>query len=334
MKKTKKNFQKLSAFFNFESNMNKDLQFKFNVYNPKIEGLIFTLFILVIPFIFVFVSKMVFDFSIISKLGSDQEKKDAKELQSTIALVIQIACAIIGMIWLFTRDNKMFLRSSVFGIFAFILLPFIAAVIIGGFIEIFIKGWKPIFDIFLPIFVSGIAEVIIAVLMLKKVVNLKERILSTLKNNKAQLFIIVSLASLVVFISSILIGIVAKNSSENQAWLENPLHNESKVVVISYALVLFLFTVVIAPFVEEITMRDAIFTGTGNKWLGFIVSTLFFALTHVYASGDLQNIWMYLIPSVVFSGVFAYTKGNVTYTWLAHALSNLISFIIIIAGVS
>ncbi|PPE06772.1 CPBP family intramembrane glutamic endopeptidase [Mesoplasma corruscae] len=326
MKSIKNYFKNMDKTLKFESNIDSNLEFKFNIYRPKVEGVIFTTFVLIIPFFLLLLISLILK---PNAYNTDEKNNSIVALRSVLLLSSQILSATIGAYILYKRDNQLFLKTSIFGVFAFIILPFAIVIIIISIINLISNN--EILTGFSSLIIQGVVEVGIAYLMLKKAINLKLRIKKTLQKNKKELLFLTFVIGWLMLIISMLSTLLITQKTSNQESLENLLHNSSKIVVVFYLILLFAFTVVIAPFVEEIVIRDGIFTACGNKWFGFVVSSLCFAMIHVFNDGDIQNIWIYLLPGIVLSATFIYTKGNVTYTWLIHALSNFISFILIVA---
>ena len=99
---------------------------------------------------------------------------------------------------------------------------------------------------------------------------------------------------------------------------------------------MFIQTVIIAPFVEEMLFRGLIFNGLRQKniILAHIVSAFLFGLLHVYSyilAGDMSE-WIKLIPymTVGFSLSFAYEKRQTIFApILLHSLKNCIAVLLL-----
>ncbi|WP_027875449.1 CPBP family intramembrane glutamic endopeptidase [Mesoplasma chauliocola] len=300
-----------------------EAKFKFNVFNPLVDGIIFATSILFVPLLIL----------IILKFTIKAENSD--EIINTIFSTVQIVCAAIGCFILNKRDNELFSKTNAFGIYAFIVLPFLFVIILGSLIFV-IAGISAnnnsIAVQFISIILQTIAEIAIAVILLIKLPTLKERIFLTLKNEWKRILVICILMTILLSVVSVGLGFLS-NGTKNQEQLENVLHNSSVLVKTFYIILLFIFSVIVAPFVEELAFRDSIFTGIGNKWFALVISALAFAMVHV-SLGDIENIYIYFIPGLVLSATFIFTEGNVTYTWLIHAGSNFIALIIMIVGMA
>lgn len=99
---------------------------------------------------------------------------------------------------------------------------------------------------------------------------------------------------------------------------------------------MFIQTVIIAPFVEEMLFRGLIFNSLRQKniILAHIVSAFLFGLLHVYSyilAGDMSE-WIKLIPymTVGFSLSFAYEKRQTIFApILLHSLKNCIAVLLL-----
>lgn len=96
------------------------------------------------------------------------------------------------------------------------------------------------------------------------------------------------------------------------------------------AFLMFLSSVIFAPFVEEIVYRKCIFSYFNNDWIAILVSTIAFGLIHVLSSFDFIHIFPYLAAGFIFSLAYKLSKRNIWVTIIAHSLINLISFITLV----
>lgn len=299
-----------------------EAKFKFNVFNPLIDGIIFATSILFVPLIVL----MILKFTI-----HGNTEKDTANYINLVFVTVQIICSAVGCFILYKRDNQLFIRTNAIGIYAFIVVPFLFVIILGSLI-LAIAGNNNVTSQLVSIILQTIAEIIIGIILFIKVPFLKERILLTLKNEWKKVLIVASIMTVVLFAISFGLIFLAKKTS-NQSALEDLYNNSSVAVKAIYSIFLFIFSVIVAPMVEELAFRDSIFTGVGNKWFALIVSSLAFSMVHV-GMGDVENIYVYFIPGLILSATFIFTEGNVTYTWLTHLGSNFITFILMIVRIS
>lgn len=142
------------------------------------------------------------------------------------------------------------------------------------------------------------------------------------------------------------------SSNDNQTSLESLSH--------SYPALLFFMTVFFAPFCEELTYRVGLLDAIGNKykyrWLGIVLSAIFFGFIHFDFSA-ITDYWQILadsestaseitkamqsvqieflnLPIYVLSGFFlglTYAlSGEIASSTTAHMVNNLIGFLAII----
>jgi len=156
---------------------------------------------------------------------------------------------------------------------------------------------------------------------------LKEQIINT-KNNYHE-FIKTTLLGLtflfiIVFVGSFILNMFGvTGGSENQDVLD------SLVTAAAFDKIsLVLFTVVFAPFVEEIVFRRAVF-GFFEKIsvpLAITVSGLLFGFIHVL-SGDYAQLVIYGGLGLLLATVYYYSKKNIFTVIAIHTLYNLIVII-------
>ena len=110
-------------------------------------------------------------------------------------------------------------------------------------------------------------------------------------------------------------------------------NNQNSVIefIKENAFLMFLSSVIFAPFVEEVVFRKNIFSFFKNDWIGLLVSTLAFGLIHVLSSFDFIHIFPYLAAGLIFSLAYILSKRNVWVTITAHSIINLISFIVLVS---
>ncbi|WP_031542612.1 CPBP family intramembrane glutamic endopeptidase [Mesoplasma photuris] len=316
--------------------IDKEHNFLFNVYDAKKDGIIFWTTILVIPMISLFIFRFAFK---MSDGGADW--------LPLVNQLFTIISASIGGFVLYKRNTRLFVKSGLFIFYLFLIIPFvlsmfgsmIVSIIPGATFEddlgiIKISGIGQIFTTWFQI----VGEIIVVLLAFKYTIDLKERFINTFKNNWKLLIIIGVIGAAIMFLISFGYNEAAsaitgnENISNNQSSLESGLSKDNPLAArIGYAITLFILTVLVAPLAEELATRNAVFTGSGNRTVGLIVSLLYFGLIHM-ASGDVENILGYILGGVVLSFLFVLVKGNTTYVWVVHMLNNLIAMIILLVG--
>ena len=98
----------------------------------------------------------------------------------------------------------------------------------------------------------------------------------------------------------------------------------------AYPIMMFLSTVIFAPFVEEIIFRKCIFSYFKKDLYGALVSITTFALIHVFASLDFIHILPYIFAGTIFSLSYILSKRNIWISISVHTIVNLISFIVLV----
>lgn len=127
----------------------------------------------------------------------------------------------------------------------------------------------------------------------------------------------------IVFVGNILASIVTTllggGVSANQALIESMFGEFPWIIVLT--------AIFLAPLVEELVFRLALFNIFKNKVLAICVSVLLFGLIHVLISGDIINILPYLVMGSVFSLAY-YLSKNIWVSIGIHFINNLISVIL------
>ncbi|MEE0699138.1 MAG: CPBP family intramembrane glutamic endopeptidase [Bacilli bacterium] len=177
--------------------------------------------------------------------------------------------------------------------------------------------------------INDLTYVIVLLLMFKS--EIKNGLLD-LKNhftNRAILSLNCWIAGcLIMTISSIIISlIVKKDVSNNEAIVRQS---------IQLAPFYMLFTCsIVAPVIEEMVFRRALYGLIKFKWLFILVSGLGFGLLHVLGSNPAPLDYLYVIPYGSMGCAFAYLLSrtkNITLPIIIHMIHNTILVIVQIIG--
>lgn len=308
-------------------------EFDFKLVNPISDGLIFLTMILFIPFLASIVAYLVFpEFALAS--------------MSIVVLSISLVTAIIGFIITFMRSREKFFVNGLGFAYLFVILPDLIIVVGSIVLATFETGksneWKAeyqdIYNSFISLACQMVAELGVIIWFMLKSKDGFGTFKLTFKENWKMILIIVPIAVLALyFISQFLfswvynLAINDTSDSTNQSQLLKLINNENAGIRISYIILLFISTILIAPLCEEIATRYSFFSNTGNKWVALVCSSLYFGFIHCGQSGDFIHLPTYIAAGAVLSMIFIVARGNYTYNWLTHMLMNLISFILILA---
>ncbi|ADK70111.1 CPBP family intramembrane glutamic endopeptidase [Mycoplasma mycoides subsp. mycoides] len=310
-----------------DTNVDQIYPFDFKFYKPKIEGMIILLSLVILP--------------LTAVIFLNVFKKELNITSDRIGLIFQISSlvfTIIGGLIFWSRNPVSFWKSGVgilFGFPIFLELFVIFFILLASVFNVLKNGgvWTQIYDLL----IRTVAEILIIIFAFNKISNLKNKVKQTLKENKKLLIPISIGFALVAFIVgntlySLIISQLNLNlgESENQKSLVSPFQNDGIGKYI-YMIIFIVLTIFIAPLCEEIIARQALFTGVSNKVLSIITSSLYFGVLHI-ASGDVYNIFPYVIGGFFCSLAFSLSKGNLTYSWFSHSIYNTISVVLIIAS--
>ncbi|QVJ96139.1 CPBP family intramembrane metalloprotease [Mycoplasma mycoides subsp. capri] len=310
-----------------DTNVDQAYPFDFKFYKPKIEGMIILFSLVILPLVTVIFLNIF--------------KKELNITDSRIGLIFQLSSivfTIIGGLIFWSRNPVSFWKSGVgilFGFPIFLQLFAIFFSLLANVFNVLKNGgvWTQIYNLL----IQTVAEILIIIFAFNKISNLKNKVKQTLKENKKLLIPISIGFAVVAFIVgntlySLIISQLNLNlgESENQKSLVSPFQNDGIGKYI-YMIIFIILTIFIAPLCEEIIARQALFTGVSNKVLSIITSSLYFGVLHI-SSGDVYNIFPYVIGGFFFSLAFSFSKGNLTYSWFSHSIYNTISVVLIIAS--
>ncbi|ATZ16767.1 CAAX amino terminal membrane bound protease [Williamsoniiplasma luminosum] len=307
------------------SETNTKYPFYFNLYNYKTNGIIFVITGLILPLI----SLIMFRFIGGMSTPAIDEKTNAQLV--TYNFLVSFASTIIGLVFLLIKDKALFFKSGLFIFYGFQLFVPLIGVLLSTFVSLINFGseWKNIIFLWFQI----IAEIIVAIVALYWTTDLKTRIISTFKKDWLKILIVILVGIGLMIGIGQLYGFLVKGTalgedSQNQSELIGLINNENPTIRITYIISLFVLTILIAPLVEEMAMRHAVYVGCGNRTIALFVSALMFGMIHVN-SGDVEHILSYVLSGLVFSTIFSVCRGNVTYTWLTHAGYNAFAFVLL-----
>ncbi|AKX33769.1 CAAX amino terminal membrane bound protease [Spiroplasma litorale] len=306
----------------------EEAQFNFNSLNYKIDGTVFIICAFVVPFAFSLF------FRIFLNLKTNTTSQE-------IFFYINILSNIFGLVIFILRNPKKILTKGYSLFYFFALLPSLTYIIIGTVSNSLIKDSenKQTINIFIQMICQILSEVIIISIAFFFDRNLWLRIKNTFKKSIWTLlitgvvgFILLYLISSLFFSMLIEDNLLKLPQSENENSLKSVLQGNSSVLVkVSYGVLLSILSIIVAPVCEELCMRESYFSNSSNQYLGFIFSGLSFGFIHYGSTGDFEHIMTYTTAGFVLSGVFWFSKGNVTYSWLVHLINNLFALILTFA---
>ncbi|AUM62361.1 CPBP family intramembrane glutamic endopeptidase [Spiroplasma monobiae] len=306
--------------------LSEEAKFRFDILNYKTDGMIFLSTVLIIPFI-------------LSIMVSFIQPGEQGKINFQILYLVSVC---VGLIFNCIRNKNGLFKGGYLWIYIFILAPQVIGVLISSItLAIFelTEENKGVVNSFVSVVTMIVTEIIIIALVLKFDRKIFKRIIETFKTKWKEL-LVVSIFGLILL--SIIVTIIINwlietlwfglGESSNQEALKSILNGDyGKTIRIAYIIPLFILTVVTAPLAEEICMRNSFNLNASNRWLGFVGSAMFFGFIHYGPAFDFEHILSYSAAGFILSGIFLYTKGNMTYSWTIHLLNNLLAFILIIA---
>ncbi len=316
IKKQKNPIQEPNYKFLIETNTSKDKNIQFDFNNAKRnDGWVFAIGAVFVPFLI----NIILTYSI-------------THLSRLIPMLISIFFASSVLGYLLSRNGKSFFRNGGLAFFWMILfmpiITFILTIIIAHPIISHYK-WNAnpsstdvnTNALGLETLMQVLAEIIsiVGIFLLDK--KLWKRFINTYKDGW-YFPIIVFLGTFGIYLLTFIFGLIpiSSSSSNNQDSLNKLLDSVWTIILLG------VFTILVAPVMEELTTRNGIFLLTGNKWLGFVTASVYFAGMHVNQSGDWNNILDYLGAGIGLSLIFMFANGNPAYDISSHSILNIISF--------
>lgn len=234
----------------------------------------------------------------------------------------------VGSYFVISGAQNEIMRSGAIAFYYFYFIPNIIGLVIGTIVSQFhtFASFKTTINL-LTLIIAGLVTIFI---IYRSSPLVFEKIKLTLKQDYKRLFFICSIVIIAVFSINLffvyLQSLITRTPSNNQ---NNLIELLDKWWNIAF---LFIYTILIAPIVEELATRNGIFSLSGNKWLGFVASTIFFAGMHVAGTGDWEHFIGYIGASLTLGVIFLIVNGNVTYTIIPHAGYNCIVAILMLAA--
>ncbi|WP_339034335.1 CPBP family intramembrane glutamic endopeptidase [Spiroplasma endosymbiont of Cantharis rufa] len=314
--------EKVNKFRDKHFSLSEETKFRFDILNYKTDGMIFITSVLIVPFIL----------SLFIALFGNNNKE--------VFALLYLISVIIGMVFNILRNGPGFFKGGYFWIYLLIIGPqivFIFTGLIMLLINSALNNDEELISAFSSILTMILTEVIIIILAIFYDRKIFKRFKETLKNKWKEIIIIgfagtviLYFVSTFIFLNLIETNLIGASESENQKKLIGILRDSDKSIKITYIILLFILTVIVAPFCEELCLRNCFNLNASNRWLGFVGSAMFFGFVHYGSAFDFQHILSYSSAGFILSGVFLFTKGNMTFSWIVHLLNNLLAFILIL----
>lgn len=178
-----------------------------------------------------------------------------------------------------------------------------------------------------------IYAVVFCALVIIMIISLKKDAID-FKSRLKRILVITAISVVAFNLGSILFDSIASKiaseSSTNQTVIEEVFNHKS------LAFLMVIETVILAPVVEELVFRKAIFNVLKNKpsWIPILVSAIAFSIIHMSAT-DLNWKWIvlylpYLACGFMLAGIYKFSGENVYVTIIVHMVNNLIACILIL----
>lgn len=270
--------------------------------------------------------------------------KSSQKTGLQIVQFIKFILITFGFSYSLAKEKKVFIKSGAWGLYLYLLSLILAGFVAAVLAKIFSNSliMKNVND---EDELSAIGKIVgfgcqtaiglfTIILILWKAPELRKRIWLTIKQNYILLIAVLLIFVLILNIANAGFEIINKIINGSDSESENEKSLRAMFILLSGKIVLFIGTVLVIPFLEELATRQSIFSLSNNRWLGLIVSTIFFATMHLEQSGDFHKILPYISASFVFSFLFIVSRENILYPTILHIINNLIVYIVVISKVA
>ncbi len=165
-----------------------------------------------------------------------------------------------------------------------------------------------------------------------------EDFVTTKKDNKRFWIMLIAglIAVILMFLNSILANFIVSKLSDGSQITSSNQNIIEMMIKNGQAPIVFISVVFLAPFVEEMVFRKAIFKicDRFKPAIQILISSLIFALPHMLSGEQSITIWFVLFISYSISGallglIYYYSKKNIYTTMFAHMINNIVSFILV-----
>jgi membrane protease YdiL (CAAX protease family) len=309
-------------------NVNVTAPYNFKLVEPETDGVIFLTFVLFLPLI-----ASIICYTVFKEVNTD-----------TLTLIVNgiaLACAVVGFVLTFVRTHEKTFNDGLAFAYFFVIIPYLAIIVGSLILSTLSKDLDQdtlnVYSSFIAMACQTTSEITLIIWFLVKSDNTAQTLKQTFKENWKMLMIVFVCAAIVLFILSNLIFGMAYDKifhlgeSNNQGALTTLIDNPNTAIRISYIILLFISSILVAPLCEELCTRQSFFSNNGNKWLALVMCSIYFGYIHCGQTGDFIHMPSYIAAGFVLSMTFIVTRGNVTYTWMTHCVTNLVSFILIVA---
>ncbi|ALD66020.1 CPBP family intramembrane glutamic endopeptidase [Spiroplasma cantharicola] len=314
--------EKITKLRDKHFNLSEETKFRFDLLNYKTDGMIFLTSVLIVPFVLsLFVSYFGYN-------------------NNEVFALLYLVSVIVGMVFNMLRNGPGFFKGGYFWIYLLIIGPQIVFIFTGLLMSLFnssLNNDPKLISAFSSIITMILTEVIIIILAIIYDRKIFKRFKETLKTKWKEVIVIAVAGTIIlyfvstfIFLNLIETKLMGASESENQKNLIGILRDSDKSITIAYVILLFILTVVVAPFCEELCLRNSFNLNASNRWLGFVGSAMFFGFVHYGPTFDFGHILSYSAAGFILSGIFLFTKGNMTFSWIVHLLNNLLAFILIL----
>lgn len=306
----------------FQTYSSKNNPFNFKIFKLR-DGIIFFIIAIILPFL---INIIVTYAHYIKPNTSDQHYLSQRFWLNLFSII----CSLMMLIYLWAIYGRKFVSNGGLAFFWMSIFMPIMVLIFSLIIQktIFYQNSSEDNKFILDTINQMLAELISVIVILLTTKGLAKRIINTYKDGWVfYVSVMVGMASIFAF--NAIISLIPKLNTLFNSFLTSSNQGELNKLLSSVTgiIVLGIFTLLIAPFMEELTTRNGIYTICGNKWLGLVASTIYFAGMHVADYGDWQSIIDYIGPAFILSFLFLFSNGNVAYTITLHAFINVIAYI-------
>lgn len=289
------------------------MSFDYKLVNVKNTGLIFVISTIILPCIVSILTFFIFT------------KNNWTIIFTNLVNSIIVS---IGGYFIFRRVWKKIIYNGAISFYFFYFIPNILMIITNLILNLI----KYKINNTILLIINLLSNIICIFLTTKVAPSIFIKIKLTIKYNLKILIYNIIIWIIILFIFNLFFNIIQNiftfKTSDNQNNLILGLNKWWNFILI------FIFSIITAPIIEELACRHSVFSLCGNKWLGYFSSIIYFSSMHIIKTGDWIHLISYMGGSIILTTLFIFAKGNITFTIFLHSFWNFIIFIYILFNFS
>ena len=285
--------------------------YRFDNFDLRQIGYVFVISAIVLPILLDAIVKLAF-------IGASPSKSTLNYI-NLMRSFLRLLSIVLGYVYIRTRKGQQLLSTGAVAFYFYIFITNLVAFVAGIFISLvgnLTSNTSTAINLIISIFADGSALACCLIYVPRFWLLLK----ATWRNNRYNFLFMLPIFMAIGIGLNVFAGylqnLAYSGPSANQAGLNEGYHTWYNVILI------IIFTIFVAPFIEEFATRHGIFQLCGNKIVGFIASFCFFAQMHITAANDWEHIISYFGGALALTITFTVFRYNVWASVGVHVAMN------------